>query len=168
MELGGLLDGRGDKISKARKGREIRIGQSEVPHRSLYPNAHGSGFFKIKKKKMHQVPAQKSRILFEMHELVGSRPDSISHLFASNSCKIFLVEEGAPSSLSSSSALSSSSSSFPALPFDVGCVAAGSFSRLSRPRHRYQVFIIRRQGKFGFCLGQWQRLFSFWTESHGP
>ena len=42
------MDGRGDKIGTDRKGQKKRIGQSEVLHRAMYPNAHGNG---IKKKK---------------------------------------------------------------------------------------------------------------------
>ena len=43
------MDGKGDKTSKARKGRKRRIGQSEVLHRAMYPNAHGNGI-KLNKK----------------------------------------------------------------------------------------------------------------------
>ena len=49
------MDGRGDKIYTDRKGRKKRIRQSEVLHRAMYPNAHGNGTKKTKKKKQSSL-----------------------------------------------------------------------------------------------------------------
>ena len=49
-ELQGVLDERGDKFGSAEKDGTRRIGHSEVLHRAMYPNVHGNGIKKKKKK----------------------------------------------------------------------------------------------------------------------
>ena len=60
-ELQGLLDERGDKIGIAKKDWTRRIRHSEVLHRAMYPNAHGNGIKKKKKKSGIRVMNRQSQ-----------------------------------------------------------------------------------------------------------